>query len=439
MEGQTNGEPALQPPAGVPLHGQVRAPRSKSHAIRLLVAAALGDGETCVVGVPRNDDTQAVIDALRALGIEIRVELSDGSDGVVVTGCAGSLPRDSAELDLGGSATGIRFLTAFCALGKGPYTLIGNASLSARPVEATAAAVRGLGARVDTAGGRPPLTVWGIADREVVPDVIDVDLTRSSQPLSALGLVAAALRTPIRVMTTAPASECASLGYVDLTREVVERHARGTWRAATADDGRLVHRIDGAGYGPFEDAVEGDWSSAAFLLAAAAVSRGRVTVTGLNTSSRQPDRRFPTILIRMGADLAFTDAGVVAVGGALRGVRVDLRGTPDLAPVIGALGCVASGETVVYGVAHLKDKETDRIAAVVDAARAVGCHATERPDGFVVRGGTARDGLVDPRGDHRIAMAFALVGLAVPGVRLRDYDCVAKSYPRYWDALASLL
>jgi len=422
-------------PSGVPLHGTVEAPPSKSHAIRLLIAAALADGVSRITGVPRNDDTRAVAGALRALGIGVD---ADG-DALVVTGKGGRIPRPSADLDLGGSGTGLRFLFVLCALGRGPYTLSGDPSLLARPVDATAAVVRALGARVELTGGGLPVRVHGLADHTAVPDVIEVDVTRSSQPLSALGLVAAALPAPVRAITSAPAAECASLGYVDLTREVVTQNSAATWRAAPAEDGRVVHRIDGHGYTPIEARVEGDWSSAAFLLAAAAVSGGRVTVAGLDPVSVQPDRRIATLLIRMGADVSFTPDAVVAVGANLRGVRVDLRGAPDLAPLMGALACIAEGETVVGGAAHLRDKESDRIAAVVAAARAIGCHAAERPDGFVVRGGTARAGLVDARGDHRIAMAFALVGLAVPGVRVADETCVAKSYPGYWDALASLL
>ncbi len=164
------------------------------------------------------------------------------------------------------------------------------------------------------------------------------------------------------------------------------------------------------------------------------------TVEGLDLGSPQPDRRIGDVLAAFGASVRFEDGEMTASGGITRGADLDLGDTPDLAPLVGALGCLAPGVTTVRGAPHLRIKESDRIASTVAAARALGCSAEERPDGFVIHGGGARGGaVIDPCGDHRLAMAFAIAGAALDGVRVLDPGCVTKSYPGFWDALGGLL
>jgi 3-phosphoshikimate 1-carboxyvinyltransferase len=194
-------------------------------------------------------------------------------------------------------------------------------------------------------------------------------------------------------------------------------------------------------YRPPEPFVEivGDWSSAAFVSATAAICGGDIELTGLEFDSPQADRRLVDVLRDYGATVDRTTTGVRVRGNDRRPLDVDLRDAPDLAPLVGALGCVATGTTRVRGAAHLRLKESDRIATVVAAARALGCEAHELPDGFEIVGPAKHGGLVDTHHDHRIAMAFAVAGLAIPGVVIDDPACVAKSYPGFWDALLGLL
>ena len=208
-----------------------------------------------------------------------------------------------------------------------------------------------------------------------------------------------------------------------LGASVVEENGR--WRVAEGEySGRrwIDHAPDLDDDQP--PPIVGDWSSAAFLIAAGVVTDGSVDVTGLEHESPQADRRIVQILEDFGRDR--------------RPLDVDLKDAPDLAPLVGALGCVASGTTRVRGAAHLRIKESDRIAAVVAAARALGCEARELPDGFEIDGPAKHGGLIETRGDHRIAMAFAVAGLAIPGVVIDDPACVAKSYPAFWDDLLRL-
>jgi 3-phosphoshikimate 1-carboxyvinyltransferase len=184
--------------------------------------------------------------------------------------------------------------------------------------------------------------------------------------------------------------------------------------------------------------VEGDASAAAFLFGAAALAGGTVRVAGLAPGSRQGDLAFPGLLERMGATVRREGDVVVVTGGDLAGIDADLSNCPDLAPVLAAVAMGSAGRTEIRGVPHLRVKESDRIASIAAAVRALGGRAEERPDGLVVTGGRIRPGTVDPAGDHRIAMAFALPGLVVAGVRVLDPGCVDKSFPGFFEALDSL-
>jgi 3-phosphoshikimate 1-carboxyvinyltransferase len=300
----------------------------------------------------------------------------------------------------------------------------------------TAESVRALGAQVeaDVSGERitAPLVVsrgGPLASR------VAVDASVSSHPLSALLLAGSAAPEGLDVVVAGP---IASRPYADLTiwtlRQFGVRVTEEPWaqRAERLFGTRLADEMRAVGR-PFEGVafvvapggcraarvpIVGDWSSAAFLLGAAAVSHGDVEATGLEWDSPQADRRIADLLRAFGAAVTRTPDGVRATGGSSRPIDADLSDAPDLAPLVGALGCVARGTTRVRGAAHLRAKESDRIATVTGPA--------------------TRGAVVATAGDHRIAMAFAVAGLAVQGVRVDDRACVAKSFPGFWEALASL-
>ena len=435
-------------PSGRPARGRVAAPPSKSHAIRALVCAALAEGTSTLHGLARcdADDVQRTITALRALGIAI--------DGERVIGAGGRIPNPNVTLDLGGSGTAFRFLAAVAALGPGRTTLTGDASLRRRPMRSIVDPLRTLGVHVECeAGELAPLVVSGGPPTR---DEVSVDASSTSQALSALKLIGPALPRGLRVRTTGGA---VSESYVQVTSETMVQF--GAWitsenelmeraildaqvlRVTGQEPPKLevlrerIRREQGT-YHPANMAIEGDWSGAAFLLAAAAVSLGDVTVGGLRWESAQADAIVVGVLSSFGAHVKADDGGARAAGRDRHPLDVDLRDAPDLAPLVGALGCVASGTTRVRGAAHLRIKESDRIAAVAAAARALGCEAHELPDGFEIDGPAKHGGLIETRHDHRIAMAFAVAGLAIPGVVIDDPACVAKSYPGFWEDLARL-
>ncbi len=455
--------PTLQVEPAEPgtLHGQVAAPPSKSHAIRLLVLACLADGVSSLTNVPQSADVLHTINALRSLGFGI----DDNEAGaVVVTGAAGRIPRDTATLDVGGSGTAARFLLAVCALGAGPYRLGGDETLERRPVGALLPALRALGATVATtsrgASGpspespsespseSPPLVVEhglrrdGNSPGEHPRTSVVVDGAGSSHPVSALLLIGAALPSGLVIE---PSGEVVSRPYVDMTVRVLRD--RGVAIEERPDGGwRVPPGIPEGG----DRVVDGDWSSAAFMLGAAAATGGEVRVRGLPSPASQADGRVLEVLRAFGAHAHHDEEGggvAHASGPVTRPVDVDLANSPDLAPLVGALACLVPGRSRVRGAAHLRTKETDRIAAVVASARALGCVAEERPDGFVVTGlmrsqnGRSHSprARIDPRRDHRIAMAFAVAGLGAAGAEILTPECIGKSYPAFATDLAALL
>jgi 3-phosphoshikimate 1-carboxyvinyltransferase len=442
-------EPVLLPDGAV-ARGTVVAPPSKSHAIRGLICMALairGDeseyaSENLSVipgGLP--EDVLQAASAVRDLGWD--VDLSRDWEVVLHTDFRrDAVPRAGASADVGGSATALRFLTAVAALGPGPCTISGSPQLLRRPAGSIVAALRALGVTIDGVTGadgvlRPPLVVSGGPPRG---GDVAVDASSSSHALSALLLIAPVVHGGLRIRT---GPVIASRPYVELTIETmrnfgveVEETSDG-WRvAADPSDGPQGYPSAIDRHTAFN--IEGDWSSAAFLLAAAAATGGDVTIEGLNRRSVQADRRVLDVLTALGAGALVTNRGVRCTGCVSRAVEVSLSDAPDLAPLVGALACLVPGTSRVRGAAHLRIKETDRIAEVVRCARAWGCEARELPDGFEITGPAKHGATIDPAGDHRLAMAFAVAGLAVPGTRIADPGCVAKSYPAFWQDLAAL-
>jgi 3-phosphoshikimate 1-carboxyvinyltransferase len=406
----------------------VRVPGSKSEAIRALILGALARGTTRVADAPGSDDVKAVVGALRALGV--RIEGRAGGGVLRVYGTAGRLPPGDRRLHLGGSATGLRMLACVAALREGRTILDGDASLRRRSAGSLAAPLRLLGVRARARRGRPPISVEG-GPAGPAPGTLALVATETSQVASGLLLAGPLLSGGLRFrLFGTPVSG----PYLEMTAAVLRRfgvrvrRAGRTWSVAAGVPRAATIR------------VEADWSSAAYPLVAATILGRRVRVPGLAARSLQADRAVLALLRKAGARCGADGRGAWCAGsGRVAPFRIDLGDSPDLAPAAAALALFAPGESRVTGAAHLRGKESDRIAACVAAVRALGGKAEERDDGFVVRGGTPRAGKVDPRGDHRIALAFGVAAAAIPGARVLDRGCVAKSWPTAWRDMAVLL
>jgi 3-phosphoshikimate 1-carboxyvinyltransferase len=415
-------------PLPAPPDVTVSVPGSKSLTNRALVAAALADGTSVLDGILLADDTEAMIDALVTLGIEVEVDRA--ARRATVTGCGGAVPAGPATLDVRLSGTTARFLAPLLALGQGRYVLDAAPPFRARPMGPVLDAVAALGVGITPLGapGHLPVAVDANGLRggqvQVAGDV-------SSQFLSGLLLAAPAVPGGLVVELT---TELVSVPYVELTLATM---------AAFGAEVRRPHarrfEVRPGGYRATRYAVEPDASAASYFLAAAAITGGRVRVAGLGRDALQGDVRFADVLAAMGAEVVRgTDWLEVRGTGRLTGVDVDLADISDTAQTLAAVAVFADGPTRVRGIGFIRRKETDRIAAVVHELQRLGVHAREEPDGFLIQPGTPRPGRVRTYDDHRMAMSFALLGLVVPGIEIADPGCVAKTFPDYFAVLDRL-
>lgn len=418
---------AVEPLAG-PLDAVVSLPGSKSLTNRALVCAALAEGTSVLGGALRADDTEAMLDGLAALGVVVTPDWT--AETVSVVGCAGRPPGDVALVDARLSGTTSRFLLPVAALGAGLRRVDGANRLRDRPMGPALDALRALGAELHEIGapGHLPVEVVGgtLAGGEVA---ISGDV--SSQFLSGLLLAGPAMRTGLTVRVT---TELVSRPYVDMTVAVMAAFGA---EVARPDDRTWV--VAPQAYRAATYAVEPDASAASYAFAAAAIVGGRVTVEGLGTASLQGDLAFVDLLEQMGAHVErSTDRTVVEGTGTLQGIEADLSQVSDTAQTLAVVAAFATGSTRITGIGFIRGKETDRIAAVVTELRRAGIDALEEADGLVVHPGAVRAATIETYDDHRMAMAFALLGLRAPGIRIADPGCVAKTFPGYWTMLDGL-
>lgn len=438
--------PLLLTPATAPLDAAVSVPGSKSITNRALPAAALADGTSVLSGIGEGDDVTAMVECLRSLGASIEVEHhhGDGKPTAVVRGCGGRFPGDRAAIDVAQSGTTARFLTAISAFGATTVRIDAHPQLRARPMGPLVAVLRQLGVTVTSDGddGTLPYTIVPTTRSQGS----DVGLPGGISSQFASGLL---LSTPLHGdgrpecgLTLELAPPVVSAPYLTMTVGVMA--AFGVH--VDALDTGYFEAAGGQRYQACSLGIEPDASAASYPLAAAALVGGRVTVPGLGRASLQGDLGFVEVLADMGARVEIgEDATTVWGTGRLRGVDVDMADRSDTVPTLAVVAAFAEGPTRIRGVGFIRSKESDRIANVVRELHRLGIAARELDDGMVIEpaagsgvGSTAPGSatVIETYDDHRMAMAFSLAGLRAPGVAIADPDCVAKTYPRYWDDLA---
>ncbi|HEX9194048.1 MAG TPA: 3-phosphoshikimate 1-carboxyvinyltransferase [Burkholderiales bacterium] len=408
------------------VQGMVKLPGSKSISNRVLLLAALSDGETRFENLLDSDDTSVMLNALELLGVRIE------RDSATVRG--GSFPNKSADLHLGNAGTAFRPLTAVLALAGGEYRLSGAPRMHERPIGDLVDALRALGARIDYLGkeGFPPLalhpgTIRGGAPLRVRGEV-------SSQYLSALLMAAPLAGSETRVEVE---GELISRPYVEITLNLMRRFGvkveRDGWKTFTVPAKRYAS--------PGEIRVEGDASSASYFLAAGAISGGPVRVEGVGRSSIQGDIRFTEVLEEMGAKISMGEDWVEssASRGKLKRIDADLNHIPDAAMTAAVAALFADGTSTLRNIGSWRVKETDRIAAMAAELRKLGAAVEEGADALrVTPPARLKPATIATYGDHRMAMSFSLAALGGIRVRINDPDCVGKTFPEYFDVLAGM-
>jgi len=405
--------------------GSVRLPGSKSISNRVLLLAALSQGETEIGGLLDADDTRVMKVALEKLGVEFK--------NTSVKGVAGTVPVKKAELFLGNAGTAFRPLTAALALSNGEYHLSGVPRMHERPIADLVDALRGIGARIDYAGkdGFAPLLIRpGVINAETVKVKGDVSSQFLTALLMALPLAGAASRIDVE-------GELVSKPYVEITLNAMRRFgievARDEWR---------TFRIPRASYrSPGKILVEGDASSASYFLAAGAIAGGPVRVEGVGRDSVQGDVRFTDVLERMGAKVFLGEDAIEVSnpGRTLKAFDLDLNHIPDAAMTAAVLALFAQGPSTLRNIANWRVKETDRLAAMATELRKLGAEVEEGADFLKIGPRPIKGGIkIDTYDDHRMAMCFSLVALAGVPVTVNDPACVAKTFPDYFSVFRSI-
>jgi 3-phosphoshikimate 1-carboxyvinyltransferase len=418
-------------PAPHPVRGTIRPPGSRSLTNRALIAAALAEGASTLEAVGLNEDTLVCAEALAALGIAVTVDVA--ARRMTVTGCGGRVPPGPRELSTGNSGTATRFITALAAAGRGRYRIDGSPRMRERPIQDLLDGLSALGVRATSVlgSGCPPVM---IETKGLAGGKVRVGGGVSSQYLSALLMAAPAAAGPVMVEV---AGDLVSKPFADMTLAVMRDFGVEVGR-----DGYARFDVPApAVYRARSYAIEPDAASASYFLAAAAVTGGEVTVDGLTRASTQGDARFADCLAAMGCQVEWTDRGVTVRGPhRLRGIRIDLNAMPDMVLTLAPLALFADGPTEITNVANLRVKESDRLAALATELSRLGARVEERPDGLRISPPEKiLTGRVATYNDHRMAMGLAIAGLAVPGIQIADAECVAKTYPEFFEDLGRLV
>jgi 3-phosphoshikimate 1-carboxyvinyltransferase len=422
--------------------GTVRLPGSKSISNRVLLLAALAQGETRVCDLLDSDDTRVMLQALRTLGVEWRQE----NGACVVRGVGGNFPGKAAELFMGNAGTAIRPLTAALALQGGSYKLSGVPRMHERPIGDLVDGLRQIGARVDYLGteGYPPLQISPAQIRIDAPIRVRGDV--SSQFLTALLMTLPLANAPGDTIEIEVVGELISKPYVEITLNLLARFGIEVRREGWS---RFILPARAAYRSPGEIFVEGDASSASYFLAAGAIGGGPLRVEGVGMSSIQGDVKFAEALNRMGANVMAGPNWIEVRGterddGRLRGIELDCNHIPDAAMTLAVAALFAEGPTTLTNIASWRVKETDRISAMATELRKLGVEVEEGADYLKVTPPAQADWKtpaagIDTYDDHRMAMCFSLAAFGPLPVRINEPGCVAKTFPDYFEAFGAVV
>ncbi len=415
------------------LDAVVEVPGSKSLTQRALIAAALAEGESTLIGPLASEDTAYTMGALRQMGIEVN---DSDSARWLVQGTAGTVREPAEDIYLGNNGTATRFLTSVAALGHGRFRISGGERMAQRPIGPLMQALQGWQVSIRSEAGNdcPPLLIDadGLSGgMTVLPE------GKSSQYLSSLLLVAPYAVQPPELKVE---GQVFSRPYVEMTLAVMADFGIRVEAAPSL----AYFRIPQGCYRGTQYQIEGDASGASYFWAAAAVTGGRVCVANVPVPSLQGDAELVPLLARMGCRVSLVNGGITVQGAErLQGIEVDMGNMPDVAPTLAVVAAFAEGTTVISNIAHLRIKECDRLSAMVTELRKMGADVEEEDERMIIHG---RAGGVNLHGadietyeDHRIAMCFAVAGLKVPGVRISGEGCVVKSFPDFWQRFQAMV
>jgi len=406
------------------LSGKVRAPPAKAQTHRALFAGLLSHGTTTIHNPLSCDDTKASADAISSLGAKLQFDRESWrveSDGIPHP------PR--GKIECGASGVTLRFTIPITSLVGVDVNLSGSSGLMRRPLQPLIETMKQLDVGVDVSGLEVRVKASPAKGGSVqIPGNV------SSQFISGLLFAGPLMKEGLDIRVTSPLE---SRGYVALTIETLKRHRIDVQENSEMSRFRVA---PGQSYCPAKHTIPGDYSSAAFLMSAAAVTGSSIIIAGLSQDEPDPDSAILKILTQMGVRSSFSSDGLQVEGRALKGAKVNISNCPDLGPVVAVLGACAEGKTEITGAERLRYKESDRLAAIALELIRLGAEVNVKDDGLVVSGPCAlRGGTVESHSDHRIAMALAVAALnAADAVTIQNAESVNKSYPAFFDDFRSL-
>ena len=401
------------------INGKVTAPSSKSYTIRGLMCAALARGRSEIIHPLISEDTEAAAEVLGQIGVSIHKQ---GSRWQVM---GGPLKQPTEDLFCRDSAATLRFMTAICALVPGKCRLLLGPSLSKRPITPLLQALGQLGVNCRADGAS--VTVRG---GRLKGGMVKLPGDISSQFISALLLIAPLAEGGISIRLTTPPK---SKPYLKMTLDCLEKFGI----KLEAPEDLREFEVPKQEYRPASYQIEGDWSSASYLLALGAVL-GKVTVTNLNPESLQGDRIMLNLLKDMGAQVLVSNDSVTVQKSELKAITADLSDCIDLLPTLAILAAVADGTSRFTGIERARLKESNRVAALREGLTRMGIKVIEETDSLTIVGSRPKGSSIDSHDDHRIAMAFSILGSSTGGTTINGAECVRKTYPEFWDILRSL-
>ena len=417
-----------------PVDWKITVPGSKSMTNRALLMAVLSAGTVRVEGVLFSDDSRHFLACLVALGFTVEIE--EEKKCVTVTGCGGRIPRGEAVIDVGSAGTAARFLAAMLGFSDGCYEIRCSAQMKRRPMAELFDLLSGAGAKITflEEEGHLPVRITGCryarADKTAgeTPRELSLDITKSTQFLSALLLIAPMVPEGMKIHIT---SEKTDGSYIRITRKMMQEFG-----VSVAFDGRDYEVPCRSSYQKETYMVEPDMSAACYFYAAAAVTGGRALVRHVHMDNTQGDLRFLEVLEHMGCTADDTPEGVLVTGtadGALRGITVNMNDFSDQALTLAAIAPVR-----IEGIGHIRGQECDRIHAIQTNLTALGIRCEEEETAATIYPGSPHGGSVETYDDHRVAMAFSLVGLRTDGIVIENPACCRKTFENYFTVLSEL-
>jgi 3-phosphoshikimate 1-carboxyvinyltransferase len=409
-----------------PITTTVEIPGSKSYTNRALVLAALTKGPVTLCNPLFSEDTEAMIACLKTLGLHIEV----GPDRIVVHDDISIVQNRTYDLYVKDSGTTIRFLLALLCLIPGVKVIKGNTRLNERPINNLVEALRLLGANIDflEQNGQPPLRI--LSSSLNTKSEVKIDASLSSQFFSALLMISPYLNG----LKIALQGELISKPYASMTSLMMRE-----WGVEVLQLKNDVYYIPGGQhYHKSEYAIEGDFSSAGYFFAIAALTKSTITLKNLNSRSAQADQKFLNFLEKMGNEVHSSDDAITIVGKQILPLTLDMEDCPDQVQTMAVLAAFAKGTTTISGVRSLRLKETERVHALKNELVKMGIRTDDTNDTLTIYGGNPQPALIDTYGDHRMAMAFAVAGTKLPGMKIRNPEVVNKTFPSFWRELKKI-